>query len=99
VGTERHPISRGKVIWVQANLRGGPGLDHKVVGRAFSGNNLEILDESSGWLRVRLESGKDGWISKRAVSEVFKSSSPPKLPAPRVDPLKPQAPSKPQSPM
>jgi hypothetical protein len=58
-----------RVIWSYVNLREGPGLKYKVVGKATRGASLSILEEKGGWLRVRLEDGEEVWMAKVATSE------------------------------
>jgi hypothetical protein len=73
-------VSRGKVIWVYVNLREGPGTRYRIIGRAFLKNTFEILAENRGWIRVRLERGAEGWMTKRAAS-VPSLTPPPQTPA------------------
>ncbi len=79
--TSSPPISQGKVIWVYVNLREGPGIQYKIIGRAYKKNSFEILGENPGWLRVRLENGVEGWISKKATSGSLKTPSSRRPPA------------------
>ena len=57
---------QGRVVWVYVNLREGPSIQHKIIGKAYMKNTFEILDENLSWLRVRLENGAEGWMSKKA---------------------------------
>jgi hypothetical protein len=66
---------RGKVIWVYVNLREGPGIQYKIIGKAYMKNTFEILAESTGWFRVRLENGNVGWMSKKATESLITPSS------------------------
>jgi hypothetical protein len=77
--TSPPPLSRGKVIWAYVNLREGPGTQYKVIGKAYTKNTFEILSENPSWLRVRLEDGTEGWMSKKAAefSTIPSSQSPP----------------------
>jgi len=61
------PVARGKVIWAYVNLRKGPGIRFRIIGKAYMRNTFEVLAENPGWMRVRLESGTEGWISKKAA--------------------------------
>jgi curli biogenesis system outer membrane secretion channel CsgG len=56
------------VIWPSVNLREGPGMNYKVVGNLKKGTSLVIIEEKGQWLRVRLEHGKEAWVSKSATS-------------------------------
>jgi len=72
------------------------------VGKVKKGTSLAILEEKEGWYHVRLESGKEAWISKTATSEGARvqpasgsSPSPPSTKTPSPDAQSP----KPKSPM
>jgi hypothetical protein len=60
-------LPQGKVLWVYVNLREGPGTQYKIIGKAYMKSSFGILAENPGWLRVRLENGAEGWMSKKAV--------------------------------
>jgi sRNA-binding protein len=62
-----------KIVWDTANLRKGPGLNYKVIGNVKKGTILSILEDKGNWLRVRLEDGKEAWVSKTATSDAPKS--------------------------
>ena len=96
--TSPPPLSRGKIIWVYVNLREGPGIQYKIIGRAYMNNTFEILAENPGWLRVRLENRTVGWMSKKATdsSTIPSSQSPP---ASSDDSSKPRSSSRPLCPM
>ena len=48
------------------NVRAGPSTDHRVVGRARSGDRALEFGRSGGWVRVQLDkSGVGGWMSGR----------------------------------
>jgi hypothetical protein len=60
-------LPQGKVLWVYVNLREGPGIQYKIIGKAYMKSSFAILAENPGWLRVRLENGAEGWMTKKAV--------------------------------
>jgi hypothetical protein len=93
------PVSRGKVIWVYVNLREGPGTQYRIIGKAYSKNSFEILSENPGWMRVRLESGAEGWMSKKAALVPLLTPSPQSPPASSHDSSKTGSSSKPPGPM
>ncbi len=62
-----------RVVWSLVNLREGPGTNYKIVDKVRKGTSLTVLDEKEGWLHVRLESGKEAWITKAATSEESKT--------------------------
>lgn len=93
------PDSRGKVLWAYVNLREGPGTRYRIIGKAYLRNTFEILAENPGWLRVRLESGVEGWMSKSAASESSLTPSPQIPTASSRDSSKTGPSSKPPGPM
>jgi hypothetical protein len=97
--TSHLPLSRGKIVWVYVNLREGPGTQYKIIGKAYMKNTFEILAENPRWLRVRLENGAEGWVSKKAASESFMAPSPQSPPASSDDSSKTRSSSKPPGPM
>jgi len=50
-----------------ANLRSGPSTSARVVGRAEYGNIVKTLERRDGWVRVRKENGRNGWIARRLL--------------------------------
>ncbi len=76
------PLRTTKIVWDMVNLREGPGLNYKVVGNVKKGTVLSILEERNNWLRVRLEDGKEAWVSKAATSDAPKPT-PPAAPKPK----------------
>lgn len=50
-----------------ANLRSGPGTQHKRVGEASYGEVLRTLERKADWVKVRQEGGVTGWVAKRLL--------------------------------
>ena len=48
----------------QINIRSGPGTAYQVVGKAQYGVVFETLQQKSGWVKVRHETGFTGWIKR-----------------------------------
>jgi uncharacterized protein YgiM (DUF1202 family) len=101
-------LPKTQVAWTTVNLREGPGMKYKVVAKAAKGTSLAILEEKEGWYHVRMESGKEAWISKTATSEGVKAHpSAGSSPSPASSPSPPSSPTpstavqspKPKSPM
>ncbi|MGB9867134.1 MAG: N-acetylmuramoyl-L-alanine amidase [Bacillota bacterium] len=46
-----------------ANLRAGPGTNHKVLAKLTPGTMLKLLDQGSGWYKVSTPQGTVGWIA------------------------------------
>jgi SH3-like domain-containing protein len=87
-------------VWVYVNLREGPGTQYKIVGKAYMKSSFAILAENPEWLRVRLENGAEGWMSKKAVAlDTSMTSSPQGPPASSPPSSGSKLSSKPLSPM
>ncbi|HUU27913.1 MAG TPA: SH3 domain-containing protein [archaeon] len=52
-----------------ANVREGPGLNYKLVGRAYRGDKLEKFIKRGKWYRVRLPNSKIGFIREDLVAD------------------------------
>lgn len=59
VSTARHAIVKSP----RANLRAGPGRNHRIVGRAEYGDVFRVLGSRAGWVRVQGEDASRGWIA------------------------------------
>ena len=51
-------------------LREGPGAHLPVAFRLQGGSRVRILDERSGWVRVRLPAGLEGWAPRDTVARL-----------------------------
>jgi uncharacterized protein YgiM (DUF1202 family) len=67
-------------------------MKYKVVAKVTKGTSLAILEEKEGWYHVRLEGGKEAWISKTATTEGAKAH-----PAPAPSPSRASSSSSPSS--
>lgn len=52
------------------NIRQGPGLNYAVIGKVPRGTKLSYVAVQGGWYKVKLASGKTGWISGSLVKLV-----------------------------
>jgi hypothetical protein len=50
-------------------VRSGPGLSYSVVTNVLPGETFPFLEEKSGWLKIRLPDGSEGWVSSRYVTQ------------------------------
>lgn len=48
----------------ELNVRGGPGVNHQVVGKVFSGNVVKKYAEQNGWTQI-----DNGWVRSSFVTE------------------------------
>jgi SH3 domain protein len=50
-------------------MREGQGSEYKIIKMLKAGTPLEIIEESEQYLKVRTESGNEGWVLKQYVTE------------------------------
>lgn len=50
-----------------ANIRKGPGTDSEIAFTSDKGVVLKVIEEKTGWLRVKHQDGDEGWISAKIV--------------------------------
>lgn len=62
-GNTPHHVVKSKV----ANIRSGPGTQHRIVGKAEYGELLRTREKRADWVRVEREQGVGGWISKNLL--------------------------------
>ena len=62
-GNTPHHVVKSRV----ANLRSGPGTQHRIVGRAEYGELVRTREKKDGWVRVEREQGVSGWIARRLL--------------------------------
>ncbi len=78
------------VVWSNVNLREGPGTSYKNIGSIKQGTPLVLIEDKGNWVRVRLQDGREVWLSKEATTLANKSEPPPSsTPAPPSAPPKP----------
>lgn len=54
---------------LQVTVRTGPDLGNKIIAMATSGEKVAVLEtNASGWAKIRLENGKEGWMLDRFLS-------------------------------
>lgn len=62
-GRTPHHVVKSRV----ANIRQGPGTQHRIVGKAEYGELLRTREKRPHWVRVERDNGKTGWIAKRLL--------------------------------
>lgn len=50
-------------------VRRGKGEQYKILKFVKDGNQVEFFEENGSWAKVRLQSGTEGWILKRYLSD------------------------------
>lgn len=63
------------VINEYANVREGPGLDYKRIGKVYKGDLLEKFIKRGDWYRVKLPDNRIAFIYEKLVAEPTPSSS------------------------
>ena len=53
----------------EITMRRGMGTDFKIIAVLKDGTSVELLTEVDDWAQVRLESGREGWVLRRFLSE------------------------------
>lgn len=62
-GSAPHHVVKSPV----ANIRSGPGTQHRIVGKASYGDVVRTREKRADWVRVEREEGVGGWIAKRLL--------------------------------
>lgn len=65
---EEKAIGRVYVTASVLNVRGDASMEGEVLTQARRGEELALLEDGDGWLRVRTSGGESGWVSERFVS-------------------------------
>lgn len=68
VPTEAPAAPAGPVVASDANLRAGPGTDYEVLGGAFTGESLQVVEQTADGAWLHLASG--AWIAASMVSGI-----------------------------
>ena len=63
IGNKPHFVVKSKT----ANMRSGPGIKNKLVGKAEYGELLSTRAKRNGWAQVVRSDGKRGWISQKLL--------------------------------
>jgi hypothetical protein len=51
-------------------VRSGPGTSYPEISRVTPGDVYELLDESSGWYKIKLSPDVSGWVSSQFASKI-----------------------------
>lgn len=54
---------------LQLDLRAGPGNQYRILQMMPAGQPLRVAEESEGWSRVVLPSGREGWMLTRFLAD------------------------------
>ena len=53
----------GTITGTEVLFRKGPGKNHDVIGSFEKGEKVVILEEGTGWYKVRRKTNEVGWVS------------------------------------
>jgi uncharacterized protein YgiM (DUF1202 family) len=62
-GNTPHHVVKSRV----ANMRSGPGTQHRILGTVEYGEVLRTREKRTDWVKVERDSGKIGWIARRLL--------------------------------
>ncbi|WP_125929109.1 SH3 domain-containing protein [Bacillus canaveralius] len=57
------------------NVREGPGLSSKVVGKVKNGEKYSVKKVDGDWIQIKLDNGRNGWVANWHVSSDLKNSA------------------------
>ncbi|WP_042275735.1 C40 family peptidase [[Clostridium] dakarense] len=72
---EASAMETGTITTSALNIRSGPSTSNSIIDKAYKGQNIEILESSNGWYKVKLSNGKIGWASGQYISKASNSGS------------------------
>lgn len=62
-------FERRTVTATGVNLRAGPGMHHAATARVARGERVDVVQpEADGWIRVRLDDGRTGYVAARFLA-------------------------------
>lgn len=71
-------VSRAETMYVRdilkITMRAGRGVEYKILEVLESGQEVEVLSTDDEWANVRLQNGKEGWVSAKYLASEKTSS-------------------------
>ncbi len=65
--------ARAETLYVdditELNVRQGKGINYNIIGTLTAGEAVEMITFSSGWTKIRLPDGREGWVASRYLSK------------------------------
>lgn len=62
-----------QTLWVKPSseitMRRGKGTDFKIISVIRDGTPISLISEEDDWAKIRLESGREGWVLRRYLSD------------------------------
>lgn len=66
LSAQTHYVTAGSIPF---DLRTGPSNQHRVIADLEEATSVEVLEVVSGWSRVQVKNGKEGWILTRFLTQ------------------------------
>jgi cell wall-associated NlpC family hydrolase len=66
---ESYAQEAGTITAKSLNVRAGAGTKYSKVATVYKGNKVEIISSSNGWYKIKLSSGKTGWVASNYVTK------------------------------
>ncbi|MBN1676786.1 MAG: SH3 domain-containing protein [Kiritimatiellae bacterium] len=82
-------VDNGTITSARVNVRAGPGINYKVVGRVSKGEKVEVRGRFSDWVKIAPPPDTSLWVALEYVEYI----RPPKPPEPAATP-KPKPPAR-----
>ncbi|MCH2206786.1 MAG: SH3 domain-containing protein [Lentisphaerales bacterium] len=60
-------IRKGTVTGSKLRMRAKPGTRYEVVGQLMKGDNVKVVEENNGWLKLVAPKSVSGWISNKYI--------------------------------
>ncbi len=54
----------------RVNIRKGPGINFKIIGKAEEGDKYEFIAKENNWVKIVLPTGEEGWIYSALVTRL-----------------------------
>jgi len=63
-------IQEAIIITTSTSLYSGPGKNYQLLTELHEGTSFSVLEESSGWSKVKLPNGQGGWVPSHHLGKV-----------------------------
>ena len=60
-------IRKGTVTGSKLRMRAKPGTRYEVIGQLLKGDNVKVVAEDNGWLKIVAPESVTGWISNKFI--------------------------------
>lgn len=71
-----YPV-KAEVSATNVNIRLGPSLESRIIGRADRGETIEVIDNINGWYKIAPSINSYGWIHGKFIQDAPEVTTPP----------------------